>query len=96
MKVAWLTPGAHASALEIPIRAGTWITLGYLCAGSIGLMAAQAARFGTPLVIAIAAGLVASLVVKYETAPLPAPSQGSAPASTGVRALNRRDAKAAV
>jgi membrane protein DedA with SNARE-associated domain/rhodanese-related sulfurtransferase len=45
--------------------AGAWITLGYLCADIIGLLATRAARLGTPLVIIIAAGLIAYLVFKY-------------------------------
>ena len=45
--------------------AGVWITLGYLCADVIGLMVAGAARLGTPLVIAIAAGLIAYVALKY-------------------------------
>jgi membrane protein DedA with SNARE-associated domain/rhodanese-related sulfurtransferase len=53
---------AAAGAL---LWAGAWITLGYLCAGVIGLMATRAARLGTPLVVVIAAGLTAYVVFKY-------------------------------
>jgi membrane protein DedA with SNARE-associated domain/rhodanese-related sulfurtransferase len=53
---------AAAGAL---LWAGAWITLGYLCADVIGLMATRAAPLGTPLVIVIAAALVVYLVVKY-------------------------------
>jgi membrane protein DedA with SNARE-associated domain/rhodanese-related sulfurtransferase len=44
--------------------AGVWITLGYLCADIIGLMAAGAARLGTPLVIVIAGGVIAYVALK--------------------------------
>src|SRR5262249_3986032 len=53
---------AAAGAL---LWAGAWITLGYLFAGAIGLLATRAARLGTPLVIVIAAGLIAYVVMKY-------------------------------
>lgn len=45
--------------------AEAWIMLGYLCAGVIGLIATGAARLGTPLVIVMAAGLIAYVVFKY-------------------------------
>ena len=45
--------------------AGAWITLGYLCADIIGLIATRAAHLGTPLVIVVAAALIAYLVLKY-------------------------------
>src|SRR5262249_52239425 len=51
---------AAAGAL---LWAGAWITLGYLCADVIGLIVQRAARLGTPLVIVIAAGLIAYIVV---------------------------------
>src|SRR5262249_5460358 len=44
---------------------GAWIMVGYLCADIIGLIAAGAARLGTPLVIIIAAGLLGHAVFKY-------------------------------
>jgi len=53
---------AAAGAL---LWAGVWITLGYLFAEVIGLMATQAARLGRPLAIAIGAALIAYLVSKY-------------------------------
>jgi len=45
--------------------AGAWITLGYLCTEVIGLIATAAARVGAPLVIVIAAGLIAYLMFKH-------------------------------
>jgi membrane protein DedA with SNARE-associated domain len=45
--------------------AGAWITLGYLCADIIGLIAAAAARLGTRLVIVIAAASIAYVVFKF-------------------------------
>ena len=45
--------------------AGAWITLGYLCAGVIGLMATRAAHLGKPLVVVIAVALIAYVVVKF-------------------------------
>jgi membrane protein DedA with SNARE-associated domain/rhodanese-related sulfurtransferase len=45
--------------------AGTWITLGYLCADLIGAILAAASRMGTPLIIAIAVALVLLAGVKY-------------------------------
>jgi membrane protein DedA with SNARE-associated domain/rhodanese-related sulfurtransferase len=45
--------------------AGAWITLGYLFADVIGLIATRAASVGTPLVIVVAAALVAYLLYKY-------------------------------
>jgi membrane protein DedA with SNARE-associated domain/rhodanese-related sulfurtransferase len=53
---------AAAGAL---LWAGAWMTLGYLCADVIGLVAAGAARLGTPLVIVIAAALIAYIVSKH-------------------------------
>jgi membrane protein DedA with SNARE-associated domain/rhodanese-related sulfurtransferase len=53
---------AAAGAL---LWAGAWITLGYLCADVIGLVATRAANLGRPLVIVIAAGLIGYLVFKY-------------------------------
>src|SRR5262249_18761586 len=53
------------AALGALLWAGAWITLGYLFAGAIGLLATRAARLGTPLVIVIVAGLIAYLVLKY-------------------------------
>jgi membrane protein DedA with SNARE-associated domain/rhodanese-related sulfurtransferase len=53
---------AAAGAL---LWAGAWITLGYLCADVIALIATGAARLGTPLVIVIAAALVAYLAYKF-------------------------------
>ena len=53
---------AAAGAL---LWAGAWITLGYLCADVIGLMATRAARLGTPLVIVIAAGLITYVAFKF-------------------------------
>jgi rhodanese-related sulfurtransferase len=41
------------------------MTLGYLCADVIALIATRSARFGTPLLIVIVAGLIAYLVFKY-------------------------------
>jgi len=45
--------------------AGAWITLGYLCADVIALIATGAARLGTPLVGIVAAALVAYLAYKF-------------------------------
>jgi len=53
---------AAAGAL---LWAGAWITLGYLCADVIGLIATGAFRGGTPLVIVIAVGFIAYVVFKY-------------------------------
>jgi len=53
---------AAAGAL---LWAGAWITLGYLCANVIGLVATRAVNLGRPLVIVIAAGLIGYLVFKY-------------------------------
>jgi membrane protein DedA with SNARE-associated domain/rhodanese-related sulfurtransferase len=53
---------AAAGAL---LWAGAWISLGYLCADVIGLIATRAAGVGTPLVIVVAAGLVAYVMYKY-------------------------------
>jgi len=53
---------AAAGAL---LWAGAWITVGYLFTSVISLIATRAARLGTPLVILIAAGLIAYVVFKY-------------------------------
>src|SRR5262245_3306090 len=53
------------AAAGATLWAGAWITLGYLCANVIGLIAIVAARVGTPLVLVIAAGLFAYVVFKY-------------------------------
>jgi membrane protein DedA with SNARE-associated domain len=45
--------------------AGAWITLGYLCADVIGLVANRAARLWRPVLIAIAAGLITYVVFKF-------------------------------
>jgi membrane protein DedA with SNARE-associated domain/rhodanese-related sulfurtransferase len=45
--------------------AGAWITLGYLCADVIALIATRAARLGRPLLIAIAAALITYVVLKF-------------------------------
>jgi len=45
--------------------AGAWITLGYLCADVIGLLVTRAASVGMPLLIAVAAALIAYVVFKY-------------------------------
>ena len=45
--------------------AGIWITLGYLFADVIALIATGAARLGRPVVIVIAVALIAYVVVKY-------------------------------
>ena len=45
--------------------AGAWITLGYLCADVIGLMANRAARLARPVLIAIAAALIAYVVFTF-------------------------------
>ncbi len=45
--------------------AGTWITLGYLCADVIALIATGAAPLGRPLLIVIAAALIAYIVLKF-------------------------------
>src|SRR5262249_6254897 len=45
--------------------AGIWITLGYLFANVIALIATGAARLGRPVVIVIAVALIAYVVVKY-------------------------------
>ncbi len=44
--------------------AGTWITLGYLCADVIALIATGAARLGRPLLIVIAGALLTYVVLK--------------------------------
>src|SRR4029450_4833313 len=46
--------------------AGAWITLGYLCADTIGLVVAGLAPFGKPLGIAIAAALILYVGYKVE------------------------------
>src|SRR5262249_23475541 len=53
---------AAAGAL---LWAGIWITLGYLFADVIALIATGAAHVGTRLVIVLVAGLIAYLVLKY-------------------------------
>ncbi len=53
---------ATAGAL---LWAGAWITLGYLCADVIGLMATRAVDLERPVVIVMAAGLIAYIVLKY-------------------------------
>src|SRR5262245_48823691 len=53
---------ATAGAL---LWAGIWITVGYLFADVIGLIATGAARGGRPVVIVIRAGLMAYVMVKY-------------------------------
>jgi membrane protein DedA with SNARE-associated domain/rhodanese-related sulfurtransferase len=45
--------------------AGAWITLGYLCADVIALIATGAARLGRPLLIAVAAALITYVVLKF-------------------------------
>jgi len=45
--------------------AGTWITLGYLFADFIGLMATRSARLGMPIVLIIMSVLIGHLVFKY-------------------------------
>jgi membrane protein DedA with SNARE-associated domain/rhodanese-related sulfurtransferase len=55
---------AYAAAGAL-LWAGAWITLGYLCAEVIGLIATRAARFGTPLIIVFVVGLIAYVVFKY-------------------------------
>ena len=45
--------------------AGAWITLGYLCADVIGLVANRVARLWRPVLIAIAAGLIIYVVFKF-------------------------------
>ncbi len=45
--------------------AGGWITLGYLCADVIGVVASGAARLGRPLIFAIAAALLAYVVYNF-------------------------------
>src|SRR5262245_38957622 len=45
--------------------AGAWIILGYACSDAIGFVATWGSRVGTPLVVALAAVLIAYLVLKY-------------------------------
>jgi rhodanese-related sulfurtransferase len=45
--------------------AGAWITLGYLCADALALVATEAARLGKPVIIAIGAALIVYVVLKY-------------------------------
>jgi len=45
--------------------AGAWITLGYLCADVIALIATGAARLGRPLLIVVAAALITYVVLKF-------------------------------
>ena len=56
-------PGCQAAGAFL--WAATWITLGYVGAEGIGLIATPAARLGTPIVIVVAAVLIAYLVLKY-------------------------------
>ncbi len=75
-----VNPLAAALAGAIPIRpasflvhalggallwAGAWITLGYLFADVIGLVASHAARLGKPLGVAIVIGLIVYVAIKY-------------------------------
>ena len=75
-----LNPLAAGLAGAVPIRpdrfllyaatgsllwAGAWITLGYLFADVIGLLAARAARLGMPLALVIATVLIVYLAFKY-------------------------------
>jgi hypothetical protein len=65
--VVALNPGSFllydmAGAL---LWAGSWMTLGYVCSGVIGLQVAQAAPVGKPLAIGLAALLIAYLLFKY-------------------------------
>ncbi len=53
---------AAAGAL---LWAGAWMTLGYLCADVIVLIASGAGRLGTPLVLVIAAAMVVYLAYKF-------------------------------
>jgi membrane protein DedA with SNARE-associated domain/rhodanese-related sulfurtransferase len=53
---------AAAGAL---LWAGAWMTLGYLCADVIAVIATRAGRLGTPLVFVIAAALVVYLACKF-------------------------------
>jgi len=53
------------AAVRALLWAGAWITLGYVCTDIIGLIAAGAARLGTPVVIVIAVGTIAYVVSKY-------------------------------
>jgi membrane protein DedA with SNARE-associated domain len=45
--------------------AGAWITLGYLCANVIAGIVSEAARLGRPVVMAVVAGLVVYVGVKF-------------------------------
>src|SRR5438874_2964098 len=45
--------------------AGAWMTLGYLCADVIGLIATRATSVGTPVAIVIVAGLIVYVASKY-------------------------------
>ena len=53
------------SAAGAFLWAGTWITLGYVGAEVIGLIATRVARLGTPIVVVLAVVLIAYLVLKY-------------------------------
>src|SRR5262245_32651396 len=53
------------AAVGALLWAGAWILLGYLCADVIGLIAARAARLGTPMVVVVVAGLIAYVVFRY-------------------------------
>jgi len=55
---------AAAGAL---LWAGAWITLGYLFADVIALIATANARFGTPLLIAIVLALIFYIAIKFAT-----------------------------
>ena len=55
--------GAPARPFPCCSGPGPWITLGYLCADAIGLLANRTAGFGSRLVIA--AGLVLYVALKY-------------------------------
>lgn len=54
------------AAVGALLWAGAWITLGYLCAGLISLIATAAARLGTPLAVVLALGLITYVVFKLE------------------------------
>jgi membrane protein DedA with SNARE-associated domain/rhodanese-related sulfurtransferase len=65
--VVAVRPGSFLlyAAVGALLWAGAWMILGYLFADVIGLVATRAGRLGTPLVIAIAAVLIAYLAFKY-------------------------------
>ena len=60
-----LTPFLVFAAAGALLWAAVWIVLGYLFSTVIGAIAARAARFGKPLVIAAAAALIVYLALKY-------------------------------